>query len=557
MQAKVLLEITKGEKTGERFEFSETSRVLIGRQEDCGIVIPMKTVSRYHCLLEIRPPAVRLQDFGSLNGTFINGKKIGQRDQNVSWEEARNQQHQAFDLHDGDVLGLGTQCEIKCRIQRAETCPLCGKALPMAPADENATVLTGSLLPPLRMDDQGRRICEECWKKLEAEKEKRRRQEEELQQTVAEPAPEPVQQDDAVKCKGCGKVFTPTAQDNNLCPACLADRAKVLDGVLAMLNVNAQKARQRQKTAGSSILAGYEKVSLLGKGGMGEVWKVRETETGKEYALKTMLPDVAMDEQAKRLFLREAGICEQIRHPNVVTAYNTGSANGVLYILMDLCEGGSADDLMKKKGGRLSLELATYITLQTLFGLDYVHNLDISVDIPGVKGRASEKLLVRGIVHRDFKPGNIFLSDSGDHPTAMVADFGMAKAFDAAGRSQVSKTGAVMGTPVFMPKQQARDCKYAKPEVDVWAAAASYYYMLTGQFVKNFRPGVNVWQVLITESAVPIRNRDRSIPSALADVIDRALAESPRLYYTSAAALRRDIIAALPDSVKTYCRGIL
>lgn len=557
MQAKVLLEITKGEKTGERFEFSETSRVLIGRQEDCGIVIPVKTVSRYHCLLEIHPPAVRLQDFGSLNGTFINGKKIGQRDQNVSWEEARNQQHQAFDLHDGDVLGLGSQCEIKCYIEQTETCPLCGKVLPGAAADENATVLTGSLLPALRMDDQGRRICEECWKKLEAEKEKRRRQEEEMQRTVAEPAPEPVQPDDAVKCKGCGKVFTPTAQDNNLCPACLADRAKVLDGVLAMLNVNAQKARQRQKTAGSSILAGYEKVSLLGKGGMGEVWKVRETETGKEYALKTMLPDVAMDEQAKRLFLREAGICEQIRHPNVVTAYKTGSANGVLYILMDLCEGGSADDLMKKKGGRLSLELATYITLQTLSGLDYVHNLDISVDIPGVKGRASEKLLVRGIVHRDFKPGNIFLSDSGDHPTAMVADFGMAKAFDAAGRSQVSKTGAVMGTPVFMPKQQARDCKYAKPEVDVWAAAASYYYMLTGQFVKNFRPGVNVWQVLIAESAVPIRSRDRSVPSALADVIDRALVESPRLYYSSAAALRRDIIAALSDGVKTYCRGIL
>lgn len=514
MQAKVLLEITKGEKKGERFEFSEVSRVLIGRQEDCGILIPEKTVSRYHCLLEINPPAVRLQDFGSLNGTFINGKKIGQREKDVSWEAAREQHHQAFDLRDGDVLGLGSQCEIRCSIRQDEACTLIDQTISCAVDDENATVLTGSLPPAAQPDNE-------------------------------------------VRCKGCGKVFTPTAQDNNLCPACLADRAKVLDGVLAMLNVNAQKARQKQKAAGSSILAGYEKVSLLGKGGMGEVWKVRETETGKEFALKTMLPDVAMDEQAKRLFLREAGICEQIRHPNVVTAYKTGSANGVLYILMDLCEGGSADDLMKKKGGRLNLPLATYILLQTLSGLDYVHNLNVSVDVPGVKGRASEKLLVHGLVHRDFKPGNIFLSDTGDHPTAMVADFGMAKAFEAAGRSQVSKTGAVMGTPVFMPRQQARDCKYAKPEVDIWAAAASYYYMLTGQFVKNFRPGVNVWQVLIAESAVPIRNRDRSIPSALAEVIDRALAESPRLYYSSAAALRKDIIAALPDSVKTYCRGIL
>ena len=171
--------------------------------------------------------------------------------------------------------------------------------------------------------------------------------------------------------------------------------------------------------------------------------------------------------------------------------------------------------------------------------------------------RGTKEVSVKGVVHRDFKPGNIFLSDRSDHPTALVADFGMAKAFSVAGQSQISKTGAVMGTPVFMPKQQARDCKYAKPEVDVWAAAASYYYMLTGQFTKNDRPSVNVWQVLITESAVPIRNRNRDIPSALAEVIDRALVENPRLYYSSAAAFRKDLVAALPAGVRTYCKGIL
>ena len=105
--------------------------------------------------------------------------------------------------------------------------------------------------------------------------------------------------------------------------------------------------------------------------------------------------------------------------------------------------------------------------------------------------------------------------------------------------------------------QQARDCKYAKPEVDVWAAAASYYNMLTGKFAKDFRPGVNPWQVIIAESAIPIRKRNPNVPERMAAVIDKALVERPKIGYTSAGALRRDLIAALPNDVKDYCRGIL
>ena len=591
MSSKVTLKITRGEKQGEVFEYTEQARVLIGRQDDCTVRVPENTVSRYHCLLEIMPPHVRLQDFGSLNGTYLNGKLIGRRERTMSWEEAKEQHHDSFDLHDGDTLGLGTQCEITCAIETKETCPLCGADLPDAQADVNATVLISAELPSVLLDDQGRRICESCWNKLQKKKKAAEaaakkppvpRKPKPVPNDVPKQPPQPVEDDSSDDlpdgkriCVGCSKPFTPTAEDNNLCPACLADRAKVLSGVLAMLNINAKKAQQKEKTpppAGPapqkqppqkkeplkpSILTGYEKVSLLGKGGMGEVWKVRESATGKEFALKTMLPDVSLDPQAKRLFLREAGISECLRHPNVVKAYKTGSANGVLFILMDLCEGGSADDLIKKSGGKLSLELATWITLQCLSGLDYVHNMDVDAEIRAGLFRGTKEVSVKGVVHRDFKPGNIFLSDRSDHPTAMVADFGMAKAFSVAGQSQISKTGAVMGTPVFMPKQQARDCKYAKPEVDVWAAAASYYYMLTGQFVKNYRPSVNVWQVLITEPAVPIRDRNRNIPSALAEVIDRALVENPRLYYSSAAAFRKDLVAALPAGVRTYCKGIL
>lgn len=634
MAGKVSLEVIKGALAGQTFAYEEKTRIFVGRQEDCGIVVPESTVSRYHCVLEIIPPDVRLQDFGSLNGTFLNGEKIGQRSQGQSWEEAKNEQHEEYTLHNGDVLGLGSKCELCCKIEGAETCAACGAELPEG-VPGGATIAEGSGQTPVYYDAQGRRICEVCFligekeklekriaekkakeqaekaaaekaraiaaeaeqkrkaaeqKQAEAQKKKQKEDEAKAKAEADRVAKEKAEQERREKeaqaaaqkaeadrkeaerlarelakklaarpkaeqktCAECGKLFTPTAPDNDLCSICLSDRAKVLDGILKIM-IGAQ-GKKPGDALSSSPVKGYRKVKLLGKGGMGEVWKVQSEDTGKYYALKTMLPAVKANENAVKLFLREAGVARCLRHRNVITTYQSGSANGTFYILMDLCEGGSVDDLMQKKGGKLSLEQATWIMLQVLSGLDYVHNVDLQADKEN--GSFMGTLDAHGVVHRDFKPGNIFLSDATDRPVAMVADFGMAKAFDAAGLSRITKTGTVMGTPVFMPRQQAIDFKYAKPEVDVWAAAASYYNMLTGAFPKNFRPGKNVWQIIVSESAVPIRNRNALIPKQLAAVIDKALEEQPEIGYSSAAAFRKDIVSALPDSVRSAVRGVI
>lgn len=653
MPGKVILEVTKGSRQGEKYEYESAERLFIGRQEDCGIVMSENTVSRYHCLLDIQPPTVKLQDFGSLNGTFLNEQKIGQRDRTQSWEAAKDEVHEEFNLHNGDVLRLGSLCELRCVIEAAECCPVCGAALPKL-IDSNETLPEGEEYSAPRYDENGNRICEACWqvkqeekklaaakmaedearraeeaarlaaekaeqerrlaeaaeaKRLAEEKKERERLEAERQREEARIAAEKKKAEEAAaakakriaaekaeaarlaaqkaeqerlaaekrrqeaeqlvaalagklnspvqnaqkKCRGCGKMFTPKAADNNLCPDCLNDRAQLLNGILAALVGN--DAQPEQLTP--SFLEGYDKVCLLGKGGMGEVWKVKERKTGKTYALKTMLPQVAADENSKKLFLREAGVCECLKHKNVVKAYKTGCANGVFYILMDLCEGGSVDSLMEKHGGKLPVELATYIILQALSGLDYVHNMDIDVEIKAGLFKGTKEASAKGVVHRDFKPGNIFLADKSDHPLAMVADFGMAKAFETAGMSRNTKSGQVMGTPVFMPRQQALNFKYAKPEVDVWAAAASYYNMLTGQFPKNFRPGKNPWQIIVSEPAESIRKRNSSIPPRLAAVIDKALVEQPELSYKSAADFRRDIIKALSPEVYAYCKGVI
>ena len=550
MAGKVIFEVTRGELEGKKYEYENPDRVFIGRQEDCGIVLPENTVSRYHCLLDINPPQVKLQDFGSLNGTFLNDEKIGQRERDQSWEEARSEEHDEYELHDGDRIRLGKRCELTCSVVEAEQVKEDGTLAeeePPVPAGTEMPVISEIIEPAAEPEKEAEEPAGQAAEPEEAAVPEEPEEDEESGYLS-------VSQGEQKVCGACGNMFPPSSPDDTLCPECRQDRDKMLGAILAALIGGAME----EKPSGPSPVKGFDKIALLGKGGMGEVWKVKEQKTGKFYALKTMLPKVAGNENAKAMFLREAKLSEFLHHKNVVNTYQTGCSDGTFFILMDLCEGGCVDDLLKLHGGKLPLGLATYIMLQVLEGLDYVHHVDVETEIKkrGIFG-TRKVLHAKGLVHRDFKPGNIFLSDKGDHPVAKVADFGMAKAFQTAGFTDMSSAEMVKGTVPFMPRQQALDCRYAKPEVDVWAAAASYYHMLTGAFPKNFRPGGNVWRSLVTEKAVPIRERDASIPEKIALVIDHALLESPQIGCKSAAVLRDDLILALPGETKDYCRGLL
>lgn len=577
MKEKITIEIIKGEGAGQKFEYEDAERIFVGRQADCGIVLPEKTVSRYHCLLDINPPTVKLQDFGSLNGTFLNDVKIGQREREKSWEEASHDAHKEYELHDGDVIGIGKKCKLKCIVEEPDIMAISGAwdgTMPDGVEDEekpeayDGIVFMGNeaaaeeleAVPegPIETAEKGRSEAADWSKAAEKTSEKGQSEaavwtEESVEKTGKEQRVDSEAESEKVPEEEPkeGPKEEPEQKDQK--------HDEEMDKILGELLIAILGGKQ-DRPVGPSPVEGFDKIALLGKGGMGEVWKVRENKTGKLYALKTMLPQIAGDKKARDMFLREAKLTEFLDHENVVRTYKTGFSNNVYYILMDICEGGSVDDLMKRYGGKLPFNLATFIILQALEGLEYVHNVPVQAEIVkrGLFGGRREKLMdAKGLVHRDFKPGNIFLMDKSDHPVAKVADFGMAKAFQAAGFTTMSSEGMVKGTVPFMPRQQALDCRFAKPEVDVWAAAASYYYMLTGQFPKNFRQGVNMWQILVTESATPIRQRDPSVPERLAQVIDRALVERPVIGCNSAAALRYDIIRALPEGTRNYCMDII
>ncbi|MEG3841688.1 protein kinase [Microcoleus sp. herbarium14] len=452
MTSKVTLTITAGNLKGQEFTFDTRTTCIIGRAKDCYPNIPddekHRTISRYHCLLDINPPDIRVRDFGSKNGTFVNGQKIGQREAHQSPEEAVQILFPEYDLGEGDEFTLS-----------------------------DTSFLVAVALDP------------------------------EIAKNLQQQSPPTI----------------PSNQKN----------------LWEMLKAFLFKAVGGQNNIG--VLGDYVLLKELGKGGFSLVYLARHKLTNQEVALKVMLPKVAANQRAVNWFLREVDNTKCLKHPNVVGFKESGYADDTFFFTMEYCEGGSVVDLMAKRGvSTLPIAESVAIIVQVLDGLTYTHN----AEIPNVRLADGSFAKGRGLIHRDLKPGNIFLANVGGKQVAKIGDYGLAKAFDQAGLSGLTLSGNAVGTPYFMPRQQVLDYKYAKPEVDVWAAAACLYVMITGYSPRNF-VGLDPFRAVLDNDAVPIHDRTSSIPQPLATVIDRALIDNPEIYYKSAV----DFKQALLDTI--------
>jgi serine/threonine protein kinase len=286
---------------------------------------------------------------------------------------------------------------------------------------------------------------------------------------------------------------------------------------------------------------GYTFLKELGRGGRGIVSLVRHEATGELVALKIMLPHLAVRPHDRELFLREIENCKALKHPNVVGLRDSGFAQSTLFFTMEYCDGGSVSDLVQRRGGKLPIPEAGPIILQALEGLAYAH----SAEVPRVQLADGTVGSGRGLVHRDLKPDNLFLSGSGASLVTKIGDYGFAKAYELAGLSGLTASGTAAGTPEFMPRRQLSKFKYAKPEVDVWAMAASLYYMLTGAFPRDFSRYSDRFSVVEHCDPIPIRQREASIPAKLAEVIDLALSEKPTIHFQTASEFKQALEIAL------------
>lgn len=508
MPTKIRLKITQGALSGREFVFEEPSSCIIGRADDCSPKVPNdsahRTVSRHHCLLDINPPDIRVRDFGSLNGTYVNGKKIGQREEGTSAEEASKMSFPEHDLKDGDQLRVG------------DTVFLIAVSVPARCADCSAEIPADKRLQAERLP--GVFQCERCQLKAD------------LAQRKVSPRKKPK------VCAKCGRDVAVEIgehrQGEYICARCQQDPLQILKGMLDKAKAGAADLQK---------IRGYTIERELGRGGMGAVYLARHESSGGLVALKVMLPKVAAEERARESFLREVNNTEALRHRNIVEFRESGCSSGTFFFTLEYCAQGSVDKLMMRHGGRLSVKEAMTIICDVLDGLEYAHH----ATIPNVKlhdGRYAEG---HGFVHRDLSPHNILLTEVRDVSVAKIADYGLGKAFDTAGLSGHTRTGVTAGKPWFMPRQQVVNFKHAGPEVDVWAAAACLYNMLTGATPRDFPAGKDVWQVVLESQAVPIRLRDASIPKGLAEVIDKALIDRPAISFKTAVELKRALLAAL------------
>ena len=267
-------------------------------------------------------------------------------------------------------------------------------------------------------------------------------------------------------------------------------------------------------------LGSYEILSPLGAGGMGEVYRARDTKLGRDVALKVLPEAFINDSQRMARFQREAQVLASLNHPNIAAIYGLEESNGVRALVMELVEGPTLADRLKA-GGIPSDEVLP-ISKQVAEGLEYAHE--------------------RGVVHRDLKPANIKIAPEG---TVKILDFGLAKALDPAVTSSnagaihesplqnsptltaaATRAGVILGTAAYMPPEQARG-KTADRRADIWAFGCVLYEMLSG------RPpfeGETVTDVLASVvraepdwDALPAQTSPR-----LRELIRRCLAKDPK-----------------------------
>jgi hypothetical protein len=327
--------------------------------------------------------------------------------------------------------------------------------------------------------------------------------------------PAPLRQ--PVRCQKCGRDVSrevgPARQGDYVCDTC---REQAQSDPLALLAALLAQVRQ---PSGELNLPDWNIERKLGEGGMGAVYLARHKKDGRRAAVKVMLSRVVVDERARKEFLREVEITRNLKHKNIVEFIDYGSTGSAFYFLMEFCESGSAADLMLRRGGRLSLAEAGPVMLQALEGLAFAHSRDY--------------------VHRDLKPHNILLAGPERRWTAKVGDLGLAKNAAKAGLSGMTATGSYGGSFPFMPREQVTNFKYVKPVSDVWSMGATFYFLLTGQFPRDFRRGQDPVEAILHGTIIPLRKRDPKIPPALAEVVNRSLANNPEDRYPNAGEMRK------------------
>lgn len=302
----------------------------------------------------------------------------------------------------------------------------------------------------------------------------------------------------------CGRCHTPlpirVSQETLDEPGATADWSVA---VTPQAGVSASSGELKEGT----VLAGrYEILQLLGEGGMGAVYKARDSELDRIVVLKLIRPELAKNPEILRRFKQELILARQVTHKNVIRIFDLGQSDGIKFITMDFVEGQDLRRLLLEQG-KFPPEQAARIMLQICRALEAAHG--------------------EGVIHRDLKPQNIMLDKKG---RVYVMDFGIARSAYLPGMTQ---TGALIGTPEYMSPEQARGEKLTERS-DLFSLGVIFYELLTG---KSPYPDdaalATLWKRLQEKPKPPIEV-DPAVPKPLNDIVMKSLEIKPEDRWGSA-----------------------
>src|SRR6266536_4474080 len=257
---------------------------------------------------------------------------------------------------------------------------------------------------------------------------------------------------------------------------------------------------------GTVLANRYEILQLLGEGGMGAVYKARDTELDRVIALKVIRPELASNPEILQRFKQELVLARQVTDRNIIRIFDLGEADGIRFITMEYVEGTSLYQVLQEQG-KLPVKDAAEIIEQVLTGLKAAHR--------------------EGVIHRDLKPGNIMRDP---HGRILVMDFGLARSLESDG---MTKTGAVLGTMEYMSPEQALGGAIDQRS-DLFTVGLIFFELLTGKMPFKAETALASLLKRVHERAVPISSLDSTIPSAVQQIVAKCLERDPNQRYQTA-----------------------
>ncbi|HEX2798973.1 MAG TPA: serine/threonine-protein kinase, partial [Thermoanaerobaculia bacterium] len=265
--------------------------------------------------------------------------------------------------------------------------------------------------------------------------------------------------------------------------------------------------------AAGTRLGPYEILSPLGAGGMGEVYRARDTRLERTVAIKVLLDQLSGSAEVRQRFEREAKAISQLSHPHICALYDVGNQDGVEYLVMEYLAGETLADRLVN--GPLPLNQVLRYGAEIADALDKAHR--------------------QGIVHRDLKPGNVMLTKAG----VKLLDFGLAKAIapeipmsdltsnpTAAARSDLTQEGTILGTLSYMAPEQLEG-KEAGARTDIFALGATLYEMATGRKAFSGSSRASLISAILRDEPAPISSIQPLTPHALDRAVRKCLAKDP------------------------------